>query len=60
MINKDLVIDRDVRDWVLLPLTVTVFLLSLLRQYASVVCPVPTPVFPLTTHSQVVMPQFYV
>lgn len=35
--DHDLVIDREVRNWVLLPLTVSVFLLLLLRQFASVV-----------------------
>lgn len=35
--EKDLVIDRQVRNWVLLPLTVSVFLLLLLRQFASAV-----------------------
>ncbi|KAI8104654.1 hypothetical protein M9434_003207 [Picochlorum sp. BPE23] len=34
--DHDLVIDREVRNWVLLPLTVSVFLLLLLRQFASV------------------------
>lgn len=33
----DLVIDRDVRNWVLIPLTLSVFLLLLLRQYISIV-----------------------
>lgn len=33
----DLVIDAEVRNWVLIPLTVTVMLLMLLRQYMSVV-----------------------
>jgi hypothetical protein len=37
MLSQDLVIDRDVRNWVLIPLTLSVFLLMLLRQYASVV-----------------------
>lgn len=36
--TQDLVIDRDVRNWVLIPLTLSVMLLMLLRQYASVVC----------------------
>lgn len=35
--QKDLVIDRQVRNWVLLPLTVSVFVLLLLRQFASAV-----------------------
>eukprot|EP00890_Picochlorum_soloecismus_P005975 jgi/Picsp_1/6379/NSC_03727-R1_protein len=34
--SSGLVIDRDVRNWVLIPLTVSVLLLLLLRQYASV------------------------
>jgi len=37
MIQEGLVIDRDVRNWVLIPLTLSVMLLMLLRQYASVV-----------------------
>ena len=37
MIEQGLVIDRDVRNWVLIPLTLSVMLLMLLRQYASVV-----------------------
>ena len=37
MVSQDLVIDQDVRNWVLIPLTLSVFLLMLLRQYASVV-----------------------
>ena len=37
MVAAELVIDRDVRNWVLIPLTVSVLLLMLLRQYASVV-----------------------
>lgn len=35
--SADLVIDQDVRNWVLIPLTISVMLLMLLRQYASVV-----------------------
>lgn len=35
--SSGLVIDRDVRNWVLIPLTVSVLLLLLLRQYASVI-----------------------
>lgn len=31
----DLVLDRDVRDWVLLPLTLVIFLMMLIRQYAT-------------------------
>mgnify|MGYP007061241406 CR=1 FL=1 len=30
-----LVLDRDVRDWVLIPLTFSVILMMLLRQYAT-------------------------
>jgi hypothetical protein len=33
----DLVIDQEVRNWVLIPLTICVMLLMLLRQYLSVV-----------------------
>lgn len=32
---EDILIDRDVRTWVLLPLTLSVFLMTLLRQYAT-------------------------
>lgn len=39
----DLVLDRDVRDWVLLPLTLVIFLMMLIRQYAtSVSCRSPS------------------
>lgn len=31
-------LDRDVRDWVLIPLTLVIFLMMLLRQYATTVC----------------------
>lgn len=34
MVSQDLVLDRDVRDWVLIPLTVSVILMKLLQQYA--------------------------
>ncbi len=33
--GTDLVLDRDVRDWVLIPLTFSVILMMLLRQYAT-------------------------
>ncbi len=33
--SSDLVLDRDVRDWVLVPLTVSIFLMMLIRQYAT-------------------------
>ena len=36
-LENTLVIDTEIRNWVLLPLTVSVFLLLLLRQFASVV-----------------------
>ena len=34
----DLVLDRDVRDWVLVPLTLSIFLMMLIRQYVTQVC----------------------
>ena len=37
MAGGDLVIDQEVRNWVLIPLTICVMLLMLLRQYLSVV-----------------------
>ncbi|KAK9848338.1 hypothetical protein WJX84_003801 [Apatococcus fuscideae] len=33
--NQDLVLDRAVRDWVLVPLTLTIALIMVLRQYAT-------------------------
>jgi hypothetical protein len=33
--TESLVLDRDVRDWVLIPLTFSVILMMLLRQYAT-------------------------
>lgn len=33
----DLVLDKDVRNWVLLPLTLAILLLMLIRQYATTV-----------------------
>lgn len=35
MVASELVLDRQVRDWVLLPLTFSVVLMMLLRQYAT-------------------------
>lgn len=35
MMSQELVLDRDVRDWVLLPLTACVLLMQLLRQYVN-------------------------
>ncbi len=35
---SDLLLDRDVRDWVLVPLTLSIFLMMLIRQYATQVC----------------------
>lgn len=46
--SSDLVLDRDVRDWVLVPLTVSIFLMMLIRQYATQVAvsnPYPLRVF---------------
>ena len=33
--QNDLVLDRDVRDWVLVPLTLSIFLMMLIRQYVT-------------------------
>jgi len=33
--SHDIVLDRDVRDWVLVPLTASIFLMMLIRQYAT-------------------------
>ena len=33
--THDIVLDRDVRDWVLVPLTAAIFLMMLIRQYAT-------------------------
>lgn len=38
MVYQDLVLDREVRDWVLLPLTLSIILMKLLQQYAVKVC----------------------
>ena len=35
MVVQELVLDREVRNWVLLPLTACVLLMQLLRQYVS-------------------------
>ena len=35
MVQSDLVLDSAVRDWVLLPLTLSVALMMVLRQYMS-------------------------
>jgi hypothetical protein len=35
MVATELVLDRDVRNWVLIPLTATVLLMQLLRQYMT-------------------------
>ena len=32
---QDILLDRDVRDWVLVPLTISIFLMMLIRQYAT-------------------------
>jgi len=37
----DLVLDKDVRNWVLLPLTLAILLLMLIRQYATTVPHLP-------------------
>ena len=36
IIMQHLVLDRDVRDWVLVPLTLCIALMMLMRQYATV------------------------
>lgn len=33
--TQDILLDRDVRDWVLVPLTISIFLMMLIRQYAT-------------------------
>lgn len=33
--QEDLMLDRDVRDWVLVPLTLSIFLMMLIRQYVT-------------------------
>ena len=38
MASEDLVLDRKVRDWVVVPLTLCILLMMLLRQYVSKVC----------------------
>ncbi|KAL6766150.1 hypothetical protein ACKKBG_A34895 [Auxenochlorella protothecoides x Auxenochlorella symbiontica] len=43
MVSQDLVLDRDVRDWVLIPLTVSVILMKLLQQYAVKLMAAPKP-----------------
>lgn len=35
-VMQHLVLDRDVRDWVLVPLTLCIALMMLMRQYATV------------------------
>ncbi len=35
MSSEDLVLDRKVRDWVVVPLTLCILLMMLLRQYVS-------------------------
>lgn len=37
----DIQLDRDVRDWVLVPLTASIFLMMLIRQYVTQVLGVP-------------------
>ncbi len=41
MVAQELVLDREVRDWVLIPLTALMVLMQLLRQYVSQVGPPP-------------------
>ena len=36
---NDLVLDKDVSNWVLLPLTLAIILLMIIRQYATTVRP---------------------
>ena len=40
--GQDLVLDAAVRDWVLLPLTLSVVLMMVLRQYMTKVCSEPS------------------
>lgn len=35
MSSEDLVLDRKVRDWVVVPLTLCILLMMLLRQYVA-------------------------
>lgn len=37
--GDQIVLDRDVRDWVLVPLTMSIVLMMLIRQYATQVKP---------------------
>jgi hypothetical protein len=37
--HHDLTIDRNVRDWVFIPLTIVIVLMNMLRQYAHIVRP---------------------
>ena len=39
--REQIVLDRDVRDWVLVPLTMSIVLMMLIRQYATQVCNTP-------------------
>ena len=38
MAGEELVLDRKVRDWVVVPLTLCILLMMLLRQYVAKVC----------------------
>lgn len=44
---SELVLDREVRDWVLIPLTACVMLMQLLRQYVTAVSSLARPQGPL-------------
>ena len=35
--HKDLILDRSLRDWVFVPLTLAIVLMNMLRQYAHTV-----------------------
>ena len=36
--HQDLIIHREVRDWVFIPLTLLIIMMNMLRQYAHIVC----------------------
>ena len=46
MASEELVLDRKVRDWVVVPLTLCILLMMLLRQYVSKVCCLSMPAAP--------------
>jgi hypothetical protein len=58
--SSDLILDRDVRDWVLVPLTVSIFLMMLIRQYATQVTLIVSKIQRKSLGSGVTNAQFYV